>query len=66
MFQMIFENERVISIAGVFPVGRNKFNIIAPNTGEGEVITKPDEPLIVPLKRIFKYPSWKYPGEYAD
>jgi hypothetical protein len=65
MFQMVFENERRINISGVFPSGQGKFIIMAP-TGGGEFTASPEHPLNVPLKTIFKYPSYKYLGKYAD
>jgi hypothetical protein len=67
LFQMIQESKNLLRINGVFPLYRDK---------EGKVIrlwawdahsdTDPEKPKDFVLKPIFKYPSWKFLGKYAD
>lgn len=65
LFQMIRETPTDIVVNGVFPVPHLRGPIIA---GPDGVITgaSPSDLAAFKLKPIFKYPSWKYPGKYAD
>jgi hypothetical protein len=67
MFQMIFESETKIRVNGVFPAENNELLIDTPK-GTERVKLDPDKqtPIRVPLKLLFKYPSWKFLHQYAD
>jgi hypothetical protein len=68
MLQVIFETDRRVRVNGVFAGEKpNEVLILAPGEG-GKIDIDPTghTPITVPLKPLFKYPSWKYPGIYAD
>lgn len=68
LFQVIQESPNQLRINGVFLLG------ISPQTGtlirlwawDKYAETSPDQPKNFTLKPIFKYPSWKYLGQYAE
>lgn len=68
MFQMIFETPRKVRINGVFRLAYNKLAVYVP--GGSQLIElnprEPNQQFVVPLKPLFKYPSWKYPGKFVD
>lgn len=68
LLQMIFETDRQVRINGIFATPDGRSAIIITLTGNQKVDSDQTEKnkIIVPLKPIFKYPSWKYPGVYAD
>jgi len=69
LLQMIFETDRQVVINGVFLSPKDgKTAIIITPTGNQKVDIDPSgqKKVMVPLKPIFKYPSWRYPGVYAD
>jgi len=68
LLQMIFETDRQVEINGIFLSSDGKSAIIITPTGSSKVDIDPtgQKKVIVPLKPLFKYPSWKYPGVYAD
>jgi hypothetical protein len=64
ILQLIYEKPTQIRINGYLP-GPRGFLLL----GIGQqTITNPSPEVLakVSLKPIFKYPSWKYPGQYAD
>ena len=61
IFQMIRESESKILINGIFPLPDGTF-LIADDTDMRRT-AKPELPSV---KVLFKYPSWKYPNQYAD
>lgn len=66
--QLIYESEHQIRVNGVF-VDResNQIVVMAPNTPVQRLaIVKENLPVKVPLKPLFKYPSWKYPYQYVN
>ena len=63
VFQMIRKNATDIVVSGVFPTPSG-FLLAGP---EGAITgAKPEQISNFHLKPLFKYPSWKYPGQYAD
>jgi hypothetical protein len=62
IFQMIYKTESHIVVNGIFPILHGV--ILADEQGTtpviGQNISLPRKPAI---RRIFKYPSWKYPGQ---
>jgi hypothetical protein len=69
LLQIIYEADRKVVINGVFidPKGGKTAVIITPtNNQKVDIDPTGQKKVVVPLKRIFKYPSWKYPGVYAD
>jgi hypothetical protein len=68
ILQMIFESDRQVVINGVFATQDGKSAIIITPTGNSKTDIDPrgEKKITVPLKPLFKYPSWKYPGEYAE
>src|SRR5208337_3314059 len=66
MFQMIRKTPTDIAMNGIFPLPDGQLIIAGPN---GSVTTPPNPTRAASefsLKPIFKYPSWKFPGQYAD
>lgn len=67
MFQVIFESSNKVRINGVFLGENDEILIITP---QGTQRVKPDTnskaPLGIPLRPLFKYPSWKYLHQYAN
>jgi|TARA_B100000315_G_scaffold256826_1_gene303768 hypothetical protein len=59
MYQYIYKTPSHIIINGIFPYPEGLMFTI-----EGGIIMNPSPSKIFSLKPIFKYPSWKYPGEY--
>jgi hypothetical protein len=62
-FQMIRKTASQIAFYGVFPRPDGKLFLASPKGTLPEESTIPSDFKIDPL---FKYPSWKYPGKYAD
>jgi hypothetical protein len=59
VFQMIFQSSHHIVIYGVFPNGTSGNGLLMSESGTRQgPISSYDR------KRLFKYPSWRYPGEY--
>jgi hypothetical protein len=65
MFQMIFESKTKIRVNGVFPADNNQLMIVTPLDTK-KIDLPRQSPIDVPLKRLFKYPAWKFPHQYAD
>ena len=67
MFQIIFETPKRIRINTTF-LDENNQLVIVSERGIVRVPVGPNTPVAsnVLLRKIFKYPSWKYLGEYAD
>jgi hypothetical protein len=70
IFQMVRQTPNIILINGIFPTpnisqttGQPIILWISPQTG---VMSSSIRPPQFNLKPIFKYPSWKHPGEYAE
>lgn len=63
VFQLIYKGKAMIQINGIF-VGQGHVMLAS----ERETIggASPESIAAFSLKPIFKYPSWKYPGQYAD
>lgn len=61
VFQLMYKTPSHIVCNGVFPFPGG---LILAND-EGMVIN-PTLPVTFRMKRIFKYPSWKYPGQYEE
>lgn len=61
IYQFFYKTPSHIVVNGIFPFPGG---IILANN-EGAVIN-PFLPATFKLKRIFKYPSWQYPGEYEN
>jgi len=64
LFQMIRKTPTDVVVNGVFPIPSGGLILAGPEgllTGAG-----PDQLADFHLPPIFKYPSWRYPGEYAD
>lgn len=68
IFQMIFETDRQVTIYGAFFNPKGKSVIIITPTGNDKVDLDPtgEKKITVKLKPLFKYPSWKHRGEYAE
>jgi hypothetical protein len=64
VFQLIFKNATHIVINGYFPVPNGR-PILAGPDGFKQGVTD-EQVASFHLKPIFKYPAWKYPGQYAD
>jgi hypothetical protein len=65
VFQLIQKSPTQVVINGISPVGDGRRMTIAGPDGVIQYAT--DAQLAnFHLKPIFKYPAWKYPGEYAD
>jgi hypothetical protein len=65
VFQMVRRRTSVLIINGIFPLPDGGVIIATPH-GARAVKPPPQSPEEYKLKPIFKYPSWKYPGVYAD
>ncbi len=67
VFQMIFESDTKIRINGVFPAENNEVLIETPEgTRRVKLDPKNATPIEVPLKRLFKYPAYRFLHQYAD
>jgi len=65
VFQIIYRSQFHIVMNAVFYIAGHKEVFIADDDGvQGVPLPKPGHEYS--LKRIFKYPSWKFPGEYQD
>jgi len=61
VFQFIYKTPSHIVVNGIFPYpGR----VVLAN--ENGMLIRPTVPANFRLRRIFKYPSWKYPGQYEE
>jgi hypothetical protein len=65
VFQLIQKSPTQIVINGIFPVDNGRRMTIAGPDGVIQNATDADLANFH-LKPIFKYPAWKYPGQYAD
>lgn len=61
IYQFYYKTPSHIVVNGIFPFPGG---LILAN--ENGVLLNPSLPTTFTLKRIFKYPSWKYPGEYEE
>jgi hypothetical protein len=61
VFQLIYKSPTAIQINGIFSA--NGMTIFM---SEDTISTTPEGIAKLSLKPIFKYPSWKYPGQYAE
>lgn len=61
VYQFIYKSEFHIVMNGIFPYPGSF--IVANENGARD---DPELAFAFKLKPIFKYPSWKYPGEYAE
>lgn len=61
VFQFILKDESHIVLNGVFVIAG--MATIATDHGT-TFLTSPDNPIRKQIKPIFKYPAWKYPGQY--
>lgn len=59
VFQLVYLSPSHIAVNGVFPIPGGL--LLANDAG---MVINPILPTTFALKRIFKYPSWKYPGEH--
>lgn len=59
IYQLIYKRDGHIVVNGVFPFPGGL--VLA---DEQHMVMNPSLPAKLELKRIFKYPSWKYPAEY--
>jgi len=71
VFQMIFEPPNRLSVLGVFPFPNDEVLIQDTEGGYPAFFdAKTDEHsfrmLALKTKPLFKYPSWKYPGQFAQ
>jgi hypothetical protein len=66
IFQMIHKNSNTIEINGIFPIGHDQALFISSDQAPTVVKTTDPDFLTYGLKPIFKYPSWKFQGQYAD
>lgn len=64
IYQFYYKTPSHIVVNGVFPFP-NGF-ILARPQGGATIVRNMNALIKLDLKSIFKYPSWKYPGEYAD
>ena len=61
MYQLIYRSPNHIELKGIFVT---KVGLVVAN--EDGIQMNPKLPIAHKMKRIFKYPSWKYPGEYEN
>jgi len=68
VFQMIFESERQITVNGVFFSQDRRSAIVVTPKGTDRFDFDPagQKKIVVPLKPLFKYPSWEHLHELAD
>lgn len=59
IYQLIYKRDGHIVVNGAFPFPGGL--VLA---DEQRMVMNPSLPAKLELKRIFKYPSWKYPAEY--
>jgi hypothetical protein len=64
ILQLIYEKPTQIRINGYLPGPKGILLVGAGNKTYSN--PGPEELAAISLKPIFKYPSWKYPGQYAD
>lgn len=60
VYQFIYKNDGHIIVNGIFPFPGG---LVLADEVQG-MIMNPNLPAILHLKRIFRYPTWKYPAEY--
>ncbi len=65
MFQMVFESPTKIRVNGVFPMENNHLSVFTPGDTIDIDLAKQTQ-VVIPLKRLFKYPSWRFLHQYAD
>ena len=63
IFQMIRKTPSHIVVNGVFPVPGGGLWVFGPDGARGLLREIPSDFKLTPL---FKYPAWKYPGQYAE
>lgn len=63
IFQMIRRTPTDVVFNGIFPLPNGMIFVAGPNGAIGPLRAVPDDFVLHP---IFKYPSWKYPGKFAD
>lgn len=61
IYQFVYKSPSQIVITGIFPLPNGL--LLATESGS---VLNPIGRNMFQLKRIFKYPSWKYPGQYND
>lgn len=61
VYQFIYKTKSHVVINGVFPTPSGPFIVDEESIRRASAL-----PVKTHMKRIFKYPSWKYPGQYAD
>jgi hypothetical protein len=62
VFQMIRKNDELIVVNGVFPVS----NGVLVATPQGVQHVQTGWPVNSGLKKLFKYPSWRFEGQHAE
>jgi hypothetical protein len=62
VFQMIYKTKTHLAIYGIFP----NPNGWVTGVNEKSLIPNLPSPENFPIKRIFKYPSWKFPGQFEE
>jgi hypothetical protein len=63
LFQFFYKSRSHIVVNGVFPFPGG---LILANENGATIFFNPNPPVTFTLKRIFKYPSWKYPGQFEE
>ena len=63
VFQMVRRTSAQLVINGIFRLPNGHLTVAWPGQ---VVLDTPSIPADYALKPIFKYPSWKYPGQYAE
>jgi hypothetical protein len=63
VFQLIYKGRAQIQLNGIFAA---RGRVILASEGTSLVDPRPEAIKAFSLKPIFKYPSWKYPGQYSD
>ncbi|MBI5576365.1 MAG: hypothetical protein HY896_08375 [Deltaproteobacteria bacterium] len=63
IFQMVRKTPSHIVVNGIFPNPSGGIWVFGPAGAFGPA---PEVPSNFKLKAIFRYPSWKYPGQYAN
>jgi len=59
VYQLIYKHDGHIILNGIFPFPGGL--VVADDSG---MSMNPQLPYVLQIKRIFKYPAWKYPAEY--
>ncbi|MGO8667648.1 MAG: hypothetical protein ACLQUW_05730 [Desulfobaccales bacterium] len=62
VFQIIYRSQSQVIINGIFPYPGGRVVL----SGEEGMLINPPLSAKISLKRIFKYPSWQYPGQLDD